>query len=286
VTIWSEGTRLAADLFHPPDFRDGEKRPAIVLCHGWGGVKAGLAHYAEAFSEAGYVALTFDYRGWGESDGKVVVQDPLPKEPAETTVRVKVVREVVDPFDELWDVRHALDYLEGEPGVDTDRIGIWGSSFGGGLVFWTAAHDDRVKCVVAQVAGQDARAVGNPERKVMRERAIRQARGDDPPIPQGVDGSGTLRGTPHLAKFFYWAPVEYAERVKVPVLLIDAENEELMDRHRHSELVFKRMRAAGNAPVEYHVVPGISHYDIYRSAYPDALARAIDWFDRYLKPAT
>lgn len=34
VIIWSEGTRMAADLFLPDDLRDGEKRPAILLCHG------------------------------------------------------------------------------------------------------------------------------------------------------------------------------------------------------------------------------------------------------------
>ncbi len=37
VEIWSDGTRLAGDLFYPKDRVGGEKLPAIVLCHGWGG---------------------------------------------------------------------------------------------------------------------------------------------------------------------------------------------------------------------------------------------------------
>ena len=39
IIIWSEGTRMAADLFVPDGLRDGEKRPAILLCHGWAGPK-------------------------------------------------------------------------------------------------------------------------------------------------------------------------------------------------------------------------------------------------------
>lgn len=71
VTIWSEGTRIAADLYHPPDFDPNEPRPAILLCHGWGGRKAGLTRQASAFAAAGYVALAIDYRGWGESESKI-----------------------------------------------------------------------------------------------------------------------------------------------------------------------------------------------------------------------
>jgi dipeptidyl aminopeptidase/acylaminoacyl peptidase len=286
VTVWSEGTRLAATLFRPPDMQGDERRPAVLLCHGWGGVQAGLVPYAEAFAAAGYVAMTFDYRGIGESDGKVVVLDSLPKEATEATVRVQVIRDLVDPFDWAWDVRHCLDYLEGEPGVDTSRIGLWGTSFGGGVALWTAVHDERVQCVVTQVAAHDARPLDDPEqRQGFRERAIRQARGEDPPVPQGTDSVPGLRGTPHFAKFAAWAPVEYSEQVRVPVLLVDAEQEALFDRTRNSGRVYERMRAAGNAPVEYYVVPGIPHFEIYRSARQDVLGRAIAWLDRYLKPA-
>ena len=50
VIIWSEGTRMAADLFLPDDLRDGEKRPAILLCHGWAGPKSHLSStYASLF---------------------------------------------------------------------------------------------------------------------------------------------------------------------------------------------------------------------------------------------
>ncbi len=161
VIIWSEGVRLAGDVFFPKDRKDGEKLPAIVLCHGWGGLKEHLNHveagYAPHFAAEGYITLTFDYRGWGESDSRLVVSGDMPKpdENGEVTVRAKAVRDLVAPFDQQHDIDAAISFIEGEPGVDRDRIGLWGSSFGGGHVVWRAAHDDRVKCIVSQVGGLD-----------------------------------------------------------------------------------------------------------------------------------
>lgn len=294
VQFWSEGTRLAGDLYQPPDMMKGERYPAIVICHGWGQTKdwgqdtKPFHRHAEAFAAAGYMALTFDMRGWGESDGKVVVTDELPKERTETTVRVQVIRELVDPFDEAWDIIHAVNFLEGEPGVDPGRIGLWGTSFGGGLVIWVAAHDERVKCVVSQVGLQDTRRFvpSEEERERVHRLAIEQARGEVEPIPQRVDERRARGGTPHRAKMRHWAPVEFAEWLTVPVLLIDAEDEPLFDRHENSELVYKRMQAAGKAPVKYHVVQGAQHLEIYEQRWQEASELAITWFDEHLSGAT
>ena len=255
VTFWSEGTRLAGDLYLPAGFDPGEKHPAVVLCHGWGGTKAHVASTGlpQRLADAGYVVLAFDYRGWGESDGRVVVLDSLPKERTEATVRAKVIREVVDPFDEAWDICHAMDFIEGEPGVDPERIGLWGSSYGGGLVVWMAAHDARVRCVVSQVAPQDSRSLDLPDigaslREEMHLLAIQQARGEAEPIPQSVEGAPGLSGTPHTAKMYYFGPIEFAEQIAVPVLLIDAEHEELFDRHQHSEALYHPDGRCGQSP--------------------------------------
>ncbi len=289
VQFWSEGTRLAGDLYHPPDMQEGERYPAVVICHGWGQTKdrPPFRRHAEAFVEAGYIALAFDCRGWGESDGKLVVQGQLPKERGEATVRVQVIREVVDPFDQVWDIRHALDFMEGEPGVDPERVGLWGTSYAGGLVVWVAAHDERVKCVVSQVGVQDSRLLDNPEqRKQVRRAAIQEARGEVGPIPQGVGDAPRLGGTPHRSKMRHWAPVEFAEQITVPVLLIDTEHEALFDRHKNSELVYKRMQAAGKAPAEYHVVQGATHGQIYDERWQEASDLAVAWFDEHLKGTT
>jgi hypothetical protein len=68
----------------------------------------------------------------------------------------------------------------------------------------------------------------------------------------------------------------------VPVLLIDAENEELWDRHQHSELLYNRLRAAGRTDAEYVVIPGITHYAVYGEKCPEVTELAVSWFQRHL----
>src|SRR5512137_3018454 len=114
VTIWSEGTRLAGDLWLPDAVAAGEKLPAIVLCHGWGGLKEHLnSTYAPWFSKAGFVVLTFDYRGWGDSEARLVPLGavPQPDRNGEVTIRARAVRAVVDPYDQVRDIANCLDFL-------------------------------------------------------------------------------------------------------------------------------------------------------------------------------
>lgn len=87
VDIWSEGTRMAGDLYRPAQ-ADNQRLPAIIMSHGWGGTKAGLARNAIRFAADGFVVLAFDYRGWGESDGKLVVIGDMPERGVNDEVQV------------------------------------------------------------------------------------------------------------------------------------------------------------------------------------------------------
>src|SRR5258708_37154489 len=70
VKFFSEGARMEGDLFLPGGLKSGERRPGIVLCHGFTGIRSViLGDYAKVFVEAGFVALTFDYRGFGGDEG-------------------------------------------------------------------------------------------------------------------------------------------------------------------------------------------------------------------------
>src|ERR1700728_555329 len=93
VTIWSEGSRLAAEIIRPAT-RSGVAL-AILLCHGWAGLKEHLAErYAVPFAKAGYVCLVFDYRGWGGSDGRLISppDTPMLTEAGEQVVKARVIR--------------------------------------------------------------------------------------------------------------------------------------------------------------------------------------------------
>src|SRR5271155_1225149 len=135
VNFYSEGSRIAADLFLPSDFEPGEKRPGVVLCHGFTGVRQlMLEDYARVFAGAGYVSLIFDYRGFGDSEGS----------------KWRLI-----PLEQIDDIRNALTWLEAQPEVDAERIGLWGTSFGGAHAPYVAAVDTRVKAAVGQVGFED-----------------------------------------------------------------------------------------------------------------------------------
>ena len=261
VNFWSDGTRLSGDLTYPADFAADKKYPCIVMCHGWGGTKQHLnMQIGPQFAAAGFIVFTFDYRGWGESDSRLVVDGAIPKPDADglVTVKARAFRQVVDPRDQQEDIDAAISFVEGEPMVDTNRIGLWGSSFGGGHVIWRAARDSRVKCVVAQVGGMDADAsVATAQgQEMVRQDKIKRARGDLAPFPSAgeTEQPAGLVGTPFYAKFKDFRPAEDAGGVKVPALIIDAEKEHYFDNKENGHKAYTKIK--GNAPVEYHELKG------------------------------
>jgi dienelactone hydrolase len=282
--IFSEGVRLTGELFRPRDRPEGEKRPTIILCHGWGGTAAMLRPEAIAFARAGFLALTFDYRGWGASDGRVILARPRPATAGKTLnfqADVREIREVVDPIEQTTDLQNVVHWAAGEPGVDPARIGLWGSSYSGGHVVYVAARDSRIKCLVSQVPALDSRWVGSGlQRGVTLREATRMARGEVGYPEPGAVVIGSLRGAPIRAKLIEYAPVEDAARAsQCAMLFVVAEKEELFRNEDHARLAFERARG----PKEYVMLPGITHYGVYREARPEATRIEIEWFNRHLK---
>ena len=285
VTIWSEGTRMAGDLFLPDDLEPGERRPAILLCHGWAGPKAHLSRtYAPFFCAAGFVCLTFDYRGWYDSDARLATMEPEPEPDADgyVTVRGRPVREVVDPLDQNRDIRNAIDWLLAEPSVDPDRLGLWGSSFGGGHVIFVAGTDARIRAVVSQVPGMgqapdaDGFAHMGPEGQAI---ATAMARGEAEVVPRPKGMPDSLKGAGDYRTMWLYLPRVAARNVRVPTLIIDQEEEEYGGRE-NSGLAAKNEIPASTR-VAYHVLPG-SHYDIYDKNYLQSAQMARDWFLEHL----
>jgi dienelactone hydrolase len=246
VTIYSDGTKMIGDLYLPSGLQKADKRPAVVFCNGTAGTRRGTpAKLAPHFLEAGFVFLAFDYRGWGESDGKLLPVEPLPKPDAkgEVTVKVRVVRWQMDFADQTQDIRAAISFLRGEPSVDPERIGIMGSSYGGGLVTWVAANDPRVKCVVAQVPGMGGGRGLAAEQK-MYELATKQARGETEPVPfETGKPTGAMARYAHMryntSKSIGFSAFEAAAKIKAPMLLVLAEKEELMDNKQNGVKVYE-----------------------------------------------
>ena len=286
ASIMSEGVRLHAELFSPKALA-GKPLPTIIQAHGWGGVAAHLRRDAIDMARGGYLVLTFDYRGWGESDARLVLVKPSPVKPIsgqnqKFTAEVMEQREYVDPLEQVTDWFNVIHWAAGVPAIDRNRIGLRGSSFSGGHVFYVAAREPRVRAVVSQVASFDGRWVGADRTQLEQTHAeaTRRAHGDPWPAPRAVT-VGRLVGAPIREKFLQFAPVEDAPNVReAAVLFIVAEKEELFDNKDHAKLAFDRMAGAKK---KYVSVPDITHYGIYYQARNQAIKMAIDWFDEHLK---
>ena len=281
VDIWSEGTRMSGTVFTRKDASTG-KLPTILMAHGWGGTAAALTRDAVGFAQAGYLVVTFDYRGWGNSDSRVILTRPAPdaaaKEKGRFTAEVQEVREVVDPVDMLTDWQNALHWLQGEPQVDTARIGIWGSSQSGGYVAEMATRDHRIKAVYSQVGAFSGHGLGTTPQAY--EDATKRARGEIGYPEPGIRVLGNLRGAPIYSRFANYAPVDHMNDAgQIPMMIVVAENEELFDNRQHGILAYERYQG----PKQLVVVPGIKHYGIYREAWAQAHKLAREWFDKYLK---
>ena len=73
-----------------------------------------------------------------------------------------------------------------------------------------------------------------------------------------------------------------ARDVKIPMLILDAEKEELMDITKNGGRVAEILQANGTE-VKYHVLSGIGHYGVYGDKFQEALGMELDWFNVHLK---
>jgi uncharacterized protein len=288
VSIFSDGVRMAGDLYLPKGLKPGDKLPAVVCCNGTGGTKGGTAaRLGLVFANEGFIVLAFDYRGWGESDSKLITleKQPRPDANGEMQVKVRAVRWQMDFADQAMDIRAAISFVAGESQVDRDRIGIWGSSYGGGLVTWTAGNDPRVKCVVAQVPGMGGARTPQAVARAF-EQLTKQSRGEIEPVPfESGKMTGQMERYTQMrvnpTKSIGLSPAEAAEKITVPVLFVVAENDELVS-NANVQRVHQSLVRHG-VPSDYLVVKGITHYGIYREGFDEATKLELAWLNQYLK---
>jgi len=137
VRFDAEGIDLAGVIRYP-DGPAAARRPAVVLTGPLSGVKEQVAGlYASRLTEAGFVTLAFDHRGFGESGGRRGHEDSQGK---------------------LADLRAAVGVLAADAAVDPDRIAVVGVCLGGGYAVRAAAADPRLRAVVGIAGGYNSPA--------------------------------------------------------------------------------------------------------------------------------
>lgn len=282
LTIWSDGVALDGDIYRPENLGADDRLAGVVLTHGWGGSKLTAERYAALFASAGMIALTFTQAGWFDSAPRVVLAgDPPPGGgTSEGEVPVRFIRDVVDPADWIRNFEAAVDYLEGEPNVDPDRIGAWGTSFGGGVAMHVAANDARIKALSVQVAW--LAPLAGKQLAQARSRAIEAARGAIDPFSQSSDTAPRMPGRANLASFARYDPLGQLDRLSIPTLILDAGAEDLFPIEENGGTAFAVLSERPGQVVERRVIAGIDHYGIYFDGYERGSQAALEWFTRHL----
>jgi len=284
ITFSSEGTALRGRLFPAAG---GGKRPVVVMAHGFSAVADQLFRHAEAFAAAGFNAFVYDHAGFGRSDGHP--------------------RQDVDPSRQLRGYRDAVTFVRTLPGVDAERIAIWGSSFSGGHVLQAGALDPRVRVVISQapfISGSELLALrpdlAEFEAALFAEREARSAGAPATMIPvttpregiaalAGVDAHEYFAGTNSpswknevtLSSFEAvrgYEPAWWIEKLAPrPLLMIVAESDTVTPT-AHAEAAFARAAE----PKKLVRVPG-GHFDVYLgSGFDQAAGEMIGWLKTHL----
>jgi dienelactone hydrolase len=288
VRFTSGGDRISAWLYRP---ERGGDAPLLVMAHGLGAVRTmRLDAYAERFSAAGYACLVFDYRNFGDSEGRP--------------------RQLLDIGMQLADWAAAVAHARTLDGIDHDRIGVWGTSFGGGHVIATAARVPGIRAAVAQCPFTDglasARTVSPAifgRAGVLGARDIIAARLGRPPVmipAAGKPGEVALMNAPDAydgymrlvpegqtvpnevaarfaLKVAAYRPGRLAAKVACPILFCVCEADSVAP-------AVPTLRYAAKAPRgEVRMYPE-GHFEIYvGDAFERVVADQLAFLDRHLK---
>ena len=281
IAFRSDGLEIAGILDRPADYKRGERRPAFIVLHGFGGNKDGQGQsvVAKQFAEWGYLTLRIDFRGCGESEGE----------------RGRIIC-----LDQVADTRNALSYLAGRPEVDPERIALVGSSFGAAVAVFTGGADRRVAAVIScggwgngerKFRGQHPTPEGwakfthmLEEGKRHRERtgkSLMVPRYDIVPIPDKLRNRmshGSIMEFPaETAQSMndFRADDQIGNISPRPVLLLHSANDSVTPTYESIEL-FKRARQ----PAELHLLSDVDHFT-FSEENPRLTNIVREWLQRY-----
>ncbi len=275
----SNGERCAAWLY--PGAGGAERSPIVVMAHGLSGTRRDrLGPFAERFSEAGFAALVFDHRGFGDSAG-----------PAD----------LFHPRRQLEDWRAAIGFARTTPGVDPSRVVTFGSSMGGGNALAAGALDGGVAAVISQVPfldivtqahrspprvvsatigaavrGSHLPAVGGPDEAALINAPFAEA-GWRRVVEIGEDSRWRNRVSTRWLLGRPFRPARHAAGLHCPWLVCVGE-EDRVARPGPAIAAARRARQG-----ELRLYPGVDHFDVYDGDTHEALvADQLEFLQRHL----
>lgn len=115
---------------HYKALTEAKKNKTILMCHGFAGVQdLFFLDYAKTFSEKGFDVITFDYNGFGESEGEA---------------------EII-PSNQIMDILNMILFIKRKEDLKDNKIILWGTSLGGLYALKVAALKKEIVGVYAQI---------------------------------------------------------------------------------------------------------------------------------------
>jgi dipeptidyl aminopeptidase/acylaminoacyl peptidase len=242
----SEDIQLDGAVFSPP----GEgPHPALVVCHGMPAAPQGkeadanvpdtapsYSDIAKQCAAEGFVTCVFNFRGTGNSSGNF------------------------DPFGWTVDLASVLSFLETSPEVDPKRIYCLGSSLGGAVVIYTAAHHPAVAAIVSFASPATMMERIDPEESIAQFRDLGIIRDNDFPPNTSLWAQSNEKISP-----IKWV----GDIAPKPLLLLHGDADDVVDPE-DLETLF----ALANEPKEKRLLPGVGHRFRYEKT---VQTLALDW---------
>jgi dipeptidyl aminopeptidase/acylaminoacyl peptidase len=281
ITLDYNGLKLAGILYLPNGASPENPCPVFTVLHGFGGHKDGGSSKmgAAMLEDLGYATLRIDMPGCGESEGE---------------------RGRVMCLEQVDCVKLALDYLEQRPDIDSKRLGLMGSSFGGAVSVYTAGIDDRVAAVISaggwgdgerKFRGQHptpeawAKFTGMLEQgkkhKAETGQSLMVPRYDIVPIPQHLRGGLSSGGHTEFpaetaqSMFDFRADDVVGNIAPRPLLLLHSANDSVTPTEQSIEM-FKR---AGQ-PADLILLSDVDHFTFGENN-PRVRNVVADWLIKY-----
>ena len=285
VKFFSEAVQCYAKIYLPKGFTAESRAPGVVLAPAPGDTAASLDKYAAQLAARGIVAMAIDYRGWGKSGGFLYLSEPVRWDDrlrfSQHTAKVRIRRGRSLPDAQILDIRNAISYLQGEPGVDRARIGLWGVDLAGGHAIVTAGVDFRVKAAVAQtpiIDGQDTPRKAMKPAPAQQAALVRLARTGQAPAT-ATAGAAMNAEEARLALAEYH-PFWYVDQIPqtTAVLFVVAEKDTKVNNTSHAVAASKLLKG----PNGVTTIPGATHGLASLQAFDAAVEAAVAWFQKYL----
>jgi uncharacterized protein len=287
VKFYSEGVLLAGILRRPKSA--DRLLPLVIHPPGWMGLKSSklYARYHKEFVREGIAVLCFDYRGFGDSDG---------------------VRGWLNPFWQVEDIRNAVTFAQTLDGIDSNRIGIYGSGgTGGGNAIYAAGLDPRITAVCCNVGIADGSKwlhgmrreyewleflerltkdeqqwvlhgtgeMVDPREDIMIVTPERRRSGIKKDVDTRVPQQMYLRSARYILDY---QPIDVVARISPRPLLIICVAKDAVTPAEHSYALYQN----AGVPKKIIVQHETTHYAAYEQYFDEIVPEIMGWFSAHL----